>query len=135
MLATFIQLYLFVLPFEPFHKKTYNILGQFIIVNFFFVRAAFRNPGLKDPVKNLNFDKLVEKYDAQALCPNCETIYEKDSRHCYICDRCIDKYDHHCQWINNCVGRNNHLSFYLYIASLMVYFIYVDIMCFVHLKT
>ena len=64
MLSTIMQLYLFVLPFEPFYKKTYAVLGQFIVVNFFFVRAAFRNPGLKDPVKDLKFDKLVEKYDA-----------------------------------------------------------------------
>ena len=36
---------------------------MFVFVNFFFLRAALRNPGYKDPVSNLKFDKLVEKYD------------------------------------------------------------------------
>ena len=107
---------------------------MFVVVNIFFLRAALRNPGYKDPVKSLKFDKLVEKYDPQAVCPNCETIYEKDSRHCYICDKCVDKYDHHCQWINNCVGKNNHLSFYLYITSLMMYFMYIDALFFINLE-
>lgn len=86
MLITFIQLHLFVLPFGPFFKNRFYVDCQFIVLNFFFLRAAFKNPGYVQKIKNLNFDKLVEKYDAQGLCPNCETIYEKDSRHCYICD-------------------------------------------------
>ena len=61
--------------------------------------------------------------DPNALCPNCETAYTFDSRHCYICDKCIGKFDHHCQWINNCVGRGNHKVFYVYILTLLIYFI------------
>ena len=61
--------------------------------------------------------------DPNALCPNCETAYTLDSRHCYICDKCIGKFDHHCNWINNCVGRNNHKIFYCYILTLLIYFI------------
>ena len=63
--------------------------------------------------------------DPNALCPNCETAYTLDSRHCYICDRCIGKFDHHCQWINNCVGRRNHKVFYAYILSLLIYFVFL----------
>ena len=63
MLVTIIQLWLFVLPFDRFHKNRYAIYAMFVVVNFFFLRAALRNPGYKDPVKNLKFDKLVEKYD------------------------------------------------------------------------
>jgi palmitoyltransferase len=35
----------------------------------------------------------------------------------------VSKFDHHCNWINNCVGKNNHLVFYVYIVSLLIYFI------------
>ena len=66
--------------------------------------------------------------DPNALCPNCETTYTSDSRHCYICDKCIGKFDHHCNWINNCVGRANHKIFYLFIVSLLIYFYLMDIM-------
>lgn len=74
------------MPFEPFYKKTFIVDAQFIIVNIFFLRAAFKNPGIVRKITDLHFEKLVEKYDPQGLCPNCETIYSKDSRHCYICD-------------------------------------------------
>jgi len=59
--------------------------------------AAFKNPGNVDkPSKILSFDKIVEKYDANGLCPTCETIFTSDSRHCYICNKCVSKFDHHC---------------------------------------
>lgn len=67
------------------------------------------------------------------MCPNCETAYTVDSRHCYICDRCIGKFDHHCQWINNCVGRGNHKIFYVYILSLLIYFVYMILFTMKHL--
>jgi hypothetical protein len=64
MITTIVQLEMFVLPFEPFKINRYSIYCQFIIVNFFFLRAAFKSPGHVQKTKNLNFDKLVEKYDA-----------------------------------------------------------------------
>ena len=93
-----------------------------------FLMASFKSPGLVKKSAELDFDKLVEKYEAQGLCPNCETIYSKDSRHCYICNQCVDRFDHHCQWINNCVGKNNHMVFYLFVLSLATYFALIDFM-------
>ena len=92
---------------------------HFVVVNIFFIFAAYKNPGNVDkPSSKLSFDKLVEKSHPNSLCPTCETNFTSDSRHCYICNRCVSKFDHHCQWINNCVGKNNHLVFYLYILTL-----------------
>ena len=122
MLGTFIQLQLFVFPFVSY-KWTYLFNIMFLIINYSYCRASFGNPGYIKSVPNLQFEKLVEKMDPNALCPNCETAYTLDSRHCYICNKCIGRFDHHCQWINNCVGRGNHRIFYVYILTLLIYFI------------
>lgn len=100
----------------------------FVVINYSYCRAAFMNPGYVKSVPKLKFEKLVEKMDPNALCPNCETTYTSDSRHCYICDKCIGKFDHHCNWINNCVGRNNHKIFYLFILSLLIYLYLMDVL-------
>lgn len=68
-------------------------------------------------IKNegIEFLKLLESFDAQSLCPECEIIRTARSRHCIICNRCIERYDHHCPWINNCVGLKNHNLFVTYL--------------------
>ena len=78
------------------------------------------------PKEPVNFLKIVENLECNSLCPNCETIYTPELRHCYICNRCIDRFDHHCNWINNCVGKRNHCVFYLYIITLLTYFLIID---------
>ena len=123
------MLHLFVFPFEVFNRYIIYVNCLFLFVNTMFLMASFKSPGLVKKSMELDFDKLVEKYDApQGLCPNCETIYTKDSRHCYICNQCVDRFDHHCQWINNCVGKNNHMVFYLFVLSLAIYFVLIDFM-------
>lgn len=73
----------------------------------------------KDPgyIKNdgLEFMKLLETFDAQSLCPECEIIRTGRSRHCVVCRKCVDRYDHHCPWLNNCVGLCNHNLFLAYL--------------------
>jgi hypothetical protein len=54
------------------------------------------------------------------LCPDCEVIRTKRSRHCSICNKCVERFDHHCPWINNCVGTKNHGSFMLFLSSISV---------------
>jgi hypothetical protein len=125
MLATFVALQLFVYPnIDTFWA--YLGTSWFLMVNFFFYRAAFSDPGHIKSIPDVDFEKLVEKLDPNCLCPNCETSYTTDSRHCYICDRCVGKFDHHCNWINNCIGRGNHRVFYAFILSELLYFVFMD---------
>ena len=80
------------------------------------------DPGSVPKKKGVEFEKLVEKCDPNGLCPSCETIFTRDSRHCYFCNRCIHAFDHHCTWINNCVGRRNYCQFFSFICLLLIYF-------------
>lgn len=101
----------------------------FCIVNVCFLFASLRNPGQVEKPKDLKFSKLIENRDPKTLCPFCEVSYTKDSRHCFICNKCVHNFDHHCPWLNNCVGKDNHLVFYAYITTLLVYFIMMNTMC------
>lgn len=125
----------------------------FLFVNAFFCLCWLKNPGYLQKSSKVSFLKLVEKFDPNMvkshfinltqiqLCPTCEVICSSDSRHCYVCNRCVERFDHHCQWINNCVGLRyinqfililyrNHSFFYMFIASLAIYFIVIDIFAF-----
>lgn len=124
---------LFIYPYWRFKNWLFGLNILCIIVNICFLLASFKNPGRVQKNKKLKFEKLVEKCDPNGLCPNCETIYTKDSRHCYICNQCINKFDHHCQWINNCVGKDNHYVFYAYILQLLIYFFICAVLCFMNM--
>ena len=58
----------------------------FIGSSIFFLFSWLRNPGYikKDP--NLNFYEMIEKFDANHLCPECQVIRSERSRHCNICN-------------------------------------------------
>ena len=126
---------MFVLPYKPFSEWTLFVNIHFIFINACFLMAALRDPGFVEKRKDILFEKMVEKMDPNMLCPNCETMYTRDLRHCYICNKCINKFDHHCHWINNCVGKNNHFVFYCYILSLLLYFVFLDAYSYIHLDT
>lgn len=122
-------LQLFVMPYWPAKNSNLYFYVHMLLCNIFFLWASFADPGVIKGTKGLTFSKLTDKCDPQGLCPTCETIFTRDSRHCYICNKCIEKFDHHCQWINNCVGIGNHKIFFLYISTLLAYFIVITAYC------
>ncbi len=97
------------------------ILASFTIAVVFGTFTWLRDPGYltKDP--DMIFMELLEQFEPNCLCPECEVIRTPRSRHCNICNRCVDRFDHHCPWINNCIGIRNHSVFYLFIIGQFVY--------------
>jgi palmitoyltransferase len=113
-------LYLFVLPLyqDILWPIIVSVCGGLVFL--FFVLAFLRDPGYLKKPKKVGFGELLEQFDAVSLCPDCEVIRTKRSRHCSICNRCVERFDHHCPWINNCVGANNHSYFLLFLISVFV---------------
>lgn len=73
-------------------------------------------------------------FDPVLLCPDCEVIRTKRSRHCSICNRCVERFDHHCPWVNNCVGSGNHAYFLAFLLSVFVTLIIVMVSISLNLK-
>ena len=94
----------------------------------FFVFTVRVDPGYMQGKSQIPFVRLVEKFEANLLCPHCEVICTADSRHCYTCNQCVERYDHHCQWVNNCIGIGNHSYFYLFVILQDLYLILVMVM-------
>lgn len=88
-----------------------------IIVAVSYSLASGRDPGKLKPEPTLDFLELLQKFSPTDLCPDCEVIRTRRSRHCAICNVCVERYDHHCPWINNCVGVRNHNPFLAFLAS------------------
>jgi palmitoyltransferase len=101
----------------------------FAVSTISFLACWLRDPGYikKDP--KLDFHDLIERFDPNHLCPECQVIRTERSRHCNICNKCVERFDHHCPWINNCVGTRNHGFFFIYILATIVYLSLVLFMC------
>jgi hypothetical protein len=107
------------LPLEGNVKNGTHIFLVLSVVSFLF--CWLKDPGYVKPDPHIDFLSLLEHFDPNSLCPECEVIRTPRSRHCNICNRCVNRFDHHCPWINNCVGAGNHGWFYLYILSTLLY--------------
>lgn len=68
-----------------------------------------------------HFFTLMENYDINTLCLECQIVRTPRSRHCFHCNQCVDVFDHHCPWINNCVGKGNYKQFFAYIWCQFLY--------------
>ena len=72
---------------------------------------------------NKEFMRLMEAFQLDTLCPHCEIIMPRRTRHCSVCNKCVERFDHHCPWISNCVGKGNFAYFYFHILFVFLYVI------------
>lgn len=123
-LISFVYALLIFVIFPVFKKK--NIIGPFAVIScgivllLFFFLSTCRNPGYLKSPKKVKFSELLEQFDPVSLCPDCEIIRTKRSRHCAICGKCVERFDHHCPWVNNCVGAQNHTYFIWFLISIIL---------------
>lgn len=100
MLGTFTANMVFVYPCKfnhllanfYYHVDIYSdgwfpiLLMIFVGAMIFFGLTWCVNPGYMQGKSNIPFVRLVEKFEANLLCPHCEVICTADSRHCYTCN-------------------------------------------------
>lgn len=122
MILSYLLLLLFTISDVPLNRTLKMIAHALFAGSLLtFLMSWLTNPGYiqKDP--KIDFYQLLEIFDPNNLCPECEVIRTPRSRHCNICNKCVYRFDHHCPWINNCVGSGNHGWFYLYICLTLLY--------------
>ena len=126
----FVHLSLFTFNFTDIYSDGWFplVIMIFIAAMTFFGLTVKISPGYMRGTSNVPFVRLVEKFEANLLCPKCEVICTAESRHCYICDQCVERFDHHCQWVDNCIGKENHSYFYIFIILQDLYLVIVVIM-------
>ena len=94
--GTFALLQLFVFPFVNKVIYYFPIVALFILQFVVYFIVASKDPGFVQKSNKISFLKLNQYFHPMYICPTCEILRPKESRHCYICNRCIDRHDHHC---------------------------------------
>ena len=94
----------------------------------------FKNPGVVPQKRNAPAVTDVEN-KSEYSCPKCLTVREQRAYHCEDCDVCIEGFDHHCIWVGKCVGAKNLIAFYVFVASIPIFFMFIMLMsCFLSIE-
>ena len=121
----------------------WNLVGSFMkfayLVFYTFSLAMYlimflKNPGIIPQKRNSEAVVDLEQKNLYE-CKLCLSLRSQNAYHCEDCDVCIEEYDHHCIWVGKCVGKGNIYSFYMFVASIPAFFIFVMFMsCFISLN-
>jgi hypothetical protein len=74
----------------------------------------------------------IKKFDKYKVCSTCNILVFADENvtHCKECEICVEELDHHCVWIGKCIAKNNNISFQIFVASTVLFFLYAIISLF-----
>ena len=102
------------------------IIIGFSSFSFFFISYTgtfLLNPGYPER----NEESLVGKPRIRYRhCDDCDIWVRVDMKvvHCNECGVCVEKQDHHCPWTGKCIGRKNIYYFNMFLASIVVVFLF-----------
>ncbi|OMJ87156.1 hypothetical protein SteCoe_11155 [Stentor coeruleus] len=119
----YILVILFVIPHLDIEFSIISLM-IFLFSTITFMMVSHSNPGFVHFRRKETMVFLYQTYQAEFVCPFCETRKPPKARHCPYCNRCVKKYDHHCPWIRNCVGKGNHKLFVVFIIFICIDFLY-----------
>ena len=92
-----------------------------------YVLIFLSNPGII-PQKPLGDPNEDVENKTKYSCTKCLSLREQKAYHCEDCDVCIEGWDHHCVWVGKCIGKQNLTMFYVFVAAIPIFFVFVMFM-------
>jgi len=92
-----------------------------------YLLTSLRNPGIASKAANEMDPNQIDNDTNPSFCKKCRVLRSNEVYHCVDCDVCIQGFDHHCPWTGKCVGEGNLRLFYTFLASTMIYIVYLII--------
>ena len=120
--------------FYPKVNIVYMIFSLAIYAIFLisFLITFLTNPGI--PTRDLYLSKEIrniinrdtESNEGYLTCNICNVFVKSDIKigHCLSCKICILGYDHHCGWSSKCIGQGNIKSFWIFLVTILIFFVY-----------
>ncbi|KAJ3673902.1 hypothetical protein LUZ60_005894 [Juncus effusus] len=109
-----------------FHMTIATILSISTLSTF--CMAAFKSAGRPPGIIWGSYPSVgKDGLENNMFCIYCERPKPPRAHHCRSCRMCVMDMDHHCPFIGNCVGSANHLSFVLFLISVIISCTYVTI--------
>jgi hypothetical protein len=115
--------------FLIFFWKVFNIfmkiigISSFSFFYFSYTVTFLLNPGYPERNEESIVGKPRIKYKYCDYCDIWERVDMKIA-HCFDCGVCIERHDHHCPWTGKCIGRKNIYYFKMFLASILVVFLF-----------
>ncbi|CDW85828.1 dhhc zinc finger domain containing protein [Stylonychia lemnae] len=84
MLISFLLIIFFIFPTldDSHNALKYSVISLFGLTMLLWLFAWLLDPGFQQKDKNLDFNMLLDNFEANCLCPECEVIRTPRSRHC-----------------------------------------------------
>ena len=104
--------------------KTLTMFSLAMLVVMGFITWA-RGPGFIEHDPEYSMLELLQRFEVNELCYECQIVALPRSYHCNVCKVCVQRYDHHCPWLNSCIGTRNHRPFIFFVTFQFVYLVSV----------